>query len=77
MMRVSYKSLKIPIPVIPAKAGIQSCLHQNTLMDSGLHRSDDFISKLSISFHYLSYLIHLYLCLHFPVPQVSLSQLFS
>jgi hypothetical protein len=37
------KSLKIPFPVIPAKAGIQSFQMVINSLDSGFHRSDDFL----------------------------------
>jgi hypothetical protein len=37
------KSLKLPIFVIPAKAGIQFFQVVTTSLDSGFHRSDDFL----------------------------------
>jgi hypothetical protein len=37
------KSQKIPFYVIPAKAGIQSFQAVAGHMDSGFHRSDDFL----------------------------------
>ena len=37
------KSLKLPIFVIPAKAGIQFLQVVTTSLDSGFHRSDDFL----------------------------------
>ena len=37
------KSLKIPFPVIPAKAGIQFFQIVINSLDSGFHRSDNFL----------------------------------
>jgi len=37
------KSLKIRLSVIPAKAGIQSFQIGMNSLDSGFHRSDDFL----------------------------------
>ena len=37
------KSQKMPFSVIPAKAGIQYFQIVATIMDSGFHRSDDFL----------------------------------
>jgi len=37
------KSLKLPIFVIPAKAGIQLFQVVTNSLDSGFHRSDDFL----------------------------------
>jgi len=37
------KSRKIPFSVIPAKAGIQSFQAVADHLDSGFHRSDDFL----------------------------------
>jgi hypothetical protein len=37
------KSYKIPFSVIPAKAGIQSFQELAEYLDSGFHRSDDFL----------------------------------
>ena len=37
------KSPKIPFSVIPAKAGIQSFQAVTDHLDSGFHRSDDFL----------------------------------
>jgi hypothetical protein len=47
--RLSYddlvKSLKGRIPVIPAKAGIQLFQILKNSLDSGFHRSDDFLHE--------------------------------
>ena len=37
------KSLEVPFCVIPAKAGIQSFRRVTNHLDSGFHRSDDFL----------------------------------
>jgi len=37
------KSRKIPFPVIPAEAGIQLYQMFTACLDSGFHRSDDFL----------------------------------
>jgi len=37
------KSLKMPFSVIPAKAGIQYFQRLINTLDSGFHRSDDFL----------------------------------
>jgi hypothetical protein len=42
------KSLKLPIFVIPAKAGIQYFQRLINTLDSGFHRSDDFLRKHQI-----------------------------
>jgi len=43
------KSRKIPFPVIPAKAGIQSFQAVTDYLDSGFHRSDDFLRGHQVS----------------------------
>jgi hypothetical protein len=43
------KSRKIPFSVIPAKAGIQSFQVATEHLDSGFHRSDDFLRVHQIS----------------------------
>jgi len=47
-------SRKIPFPVIPAEAGIQSFQVVADHLDSGFHRSDDFqvtkIYKIAITY---------------------------
>ena len=45
MLRVDelVKSRKLPFSVIPAKAGIQSFQPVTENLDSGFHRSDDFL----------------------------------
>jgi len=39
------KSLKVRFPVIPAKAGIQLFRMFKKFLDSGFHRSDDFLGE--------------------------------
>ena len=43
------KSRKIPFFVIPAKAGIQSIQIVKKALDSGFHRSDDFLRSRQIN----------------------------
>jgi hypothetical protein len=38
-----FKSLNLRVPVIPAKAGIQHFYGLINSLDSGFHRSDDFL----------------------------------
>jgi hypothetical protein len=42
------KSLKIPFFVIPAEAGIQYFQIFTNSLDSGFHRSDDFLEAIKI-----------------------------
>ena len=42
------KSQKVRFPVIPAKAGIQSFQTPKNSLDSGFHRSDDFLRSSSM-----------------------------
>ncbi len=42
------KSRKLPFSVIPAKAGIQSFQSVTENLDSGFHRSDDFLRDRQI-----------------------------
>jgi hypothetical protein len=48
-------SLEIPLLVIPAKAGIQLFQVIIKTLDSGFHRSDDFLPKIGV----LKFDIHL------------------
>ena len=54
------KSRKNTFPIIPAKAGIQSIQALTNPLDSGFHRSDDFLRIYQVSsFEYRFYLRYL------------------